>query len=63
MDYFVSKNLVARNIWSQSDTIFFINASAEAEFFLDKAVDLLHFTGKLPADPVEHLFSKVGYAR
>jgi len=52
MDYFVSKHLVVCNIWSQSDTVLFINASAAAEFFLHKAVNWLYSTGKLPADPV-----------
>jgi len=56
MDYFVSKHLIALNIWNQSDTVLFINNSAVAEFFLDKAVDWLYFIGKLPANPMGRLF-------
>ncbi len=41
----------------------FIFAGAAAEFALNKAVDWLYFTGKLPADPIGRLFSTVSYAR
>ncbi|HKP32430.1 MAG TPA: oxygenase MpaB family protein, partial [Chitinophagaceae bacterium] len=34
-----------------------------AEFALNKAVDWLYFTGRLPADPIGRLFSTVTYAR
>src|SRR6185436_11011741 len=50
-------------IWGKSDTILFIFAGAAAEFALNKAVDWLYFTGKLPSDPVGRLFSTVSYAR
>src|SRR6185436_2457495 len=50
-------------IWGKSDTILFIFAGAAAEFALNKAVDWLYFTGKLPADPIGRLFSTVSYAR
>jgi len=40
-----------------------IFAGAAAEFALNKAVDWLYFTGKLPADPLGRLFSTVTYAR
>lgn len=61
--YFVDKNSVVREIWGKSDTILFIFAGASAEFALNKAVDWLYFTGKLPADPLGRLFSTVTYAR
>lgn len=41
----------------------FVFAGAAAEFALNKAVDWLYFTGKLPADPLGRLFSTVQYAR
>ncbi|MFT4155890.1 oxygenase MpaB family protein [Parafilimonas sp.] len=41
----------------------FIFAGSAAEFSLNKAVDWLYFTGKLPADPIGRLFSTVTYAR
>lgn len=63
MENFVDKDSVVRTIWGRSDTILFIFAGAAAEFALNKAVDWLYFTGKLPADPVGRLFSTVSYAR
>jgi len=63
MQYFVEKNSVVRKIWGKSDTVLFIFAGAAAEFALNKAVDWLYFTGKLPADPIARLFSTVSYAR
>ena len=61
--YFVHKDSIVRQIWGKSDTILFIFAGASAEFALNKAVDWLYFTGKLPADPIGRLFSTVSYAR
>lgn len=63
MAYFVSKDSIVRKIWSKGDTILFIFAGASAEFALNKAVDWLYFTGRLPADPLGRLFSTVSYAR
>ena len=60
---FVENDSVVRKIWGKSDTIFFIFAGASAEFALNKAVDWLYFTGKLPSDPLGRLFSTVRYAR
>jgi uncharacterized protein (DUF2236 family) len=63
MEYFVDKHSVVRQIWGKSDTILFIFAGASAEFALNKAVDWLYFTGRLPFDPIGRLFSTVSYAR
>lgn len=63
MEYFVEKSSIVRQIWGKSDTILFIFAGASAEFALNKAVDWLYFTGKLPSDPLGRLFSTVSYAR
>ena len=63
MQYFVEKKSVVRKIWGKSDTVLFIFAGAAAEFALNKAVDWLYFTGKLPSDPIGRLFSTVSYAR
>jgi hypothetical protein len=60
---FVKNDSVVRKIWGKSDTILFIFAGASAEFALNKAVDWLYFTGKLPSDPLGRLFSTVRYAR
>ncbi|THH40489.1 oxygenase MpaB family protein [Neolewinella litorea] len=61
--YFVDRDSIVRRIWGNGDTILFIFAGAAAEFALNKAVDWLYFTGRLPADPMGRLFSTVGYAR
>ncbi|MCF0054995.1 oxygenase MpaB family protein [Dyadobacter sp. CY356] len=63
MKYFVEKSSVVREIWGKADYILFIFAGASAEFALNKAVDWLYFTGRLPADPLGRLFSTVAYAR
>lgn len=61
--FFVAENSIVRTIWGRSDTILFIFAGAAAEFALNKAVDWLYFTGKLPQDPLARLCSTVEYAR
>lgn len=63
MEFFVDKSSIVRKIWGKSDTVLFIFAGAAAEFALNKAVDWLYFTGKLPSDPLGRLFSTVRYAR
>jgi len=63
MLYFVSQNSIVRRIWGRSDTVMLIFAGAAAEFSLNKAVDWLYFTGRLPSDPLGRLFSTVSYAQ
>jgi hypothetical protein len=63
MEFFVDKDSVVRKIWGRSDTVLFVFAGAAAEFALNKAVDWLYYTGKLPADPLKRLFSTVLYSR
>lgn len=63
MKLFVEDNSVVKKIWGKGDTILFIFAGASAEFALNKAVDWLYYTGKLPSDPLGRLFSTVKYAR
>ncbi len=63
MKYFVEKDSIVREIWGKADSILFIFAGPSAEFALNKAVDWLYFTGRLPADPLGRLFSTVSYAR
>lgn len=62
-EYFVEKDSIVREIWGKGDTILFIFAGASSEFALNKAVDWLYFTGRLPADPLGRLFTTVEYAR
>jgi uncharacterized protein (DUF2236 family) len=63
MEFFVKKGSIVREIWGKGDTVLFIFAGSAAEFALNKAVDWLYFTGRLPTDPLGRLFSTVGYAR
>lgn len=61
--FFVDRDSIVRKIWGKADTVLFIFAGAAAEFALNKAVDWLYFTGRLPADPLGRLFSTVTYSR
>jgi uncharacterized protein (DUF2236 family) len=63
MKFFVGPDSIVRKIWGRADTTLFIFAGAAAEFALNKAVDWLYFTGRLPADPLGRLFSTIAYAR
>jgi hypothetical protein len=60
---FVRKGSVVRSIWGDPDLVLLIFAGSAAEFALNKAVDWLFFTGRLPNDPVGRLFSTVRYAQ
>ncbi|MGC4058224.1 MAG: oxygenase MpaB family protein [Chitinophagaceae bacterium] len=59
---FVAQHSVVRKIWGKADIVLFIFAGAAAEFALNKEVDWLYFTGKLPKDPLGRMFSTVTYA-
>ena len=63
MEPFVRPGSIVRTIWGRGDTILLIFAGASAEFALNKSVDWLYFTGRLPADPLGRLFSTVTYAQ
>lgn len=63
MKHFVEEGSIVREIWGKADNILFIFAGSAAEFALNKAVDWLYFTGRLPADPLGRLFSTVAYSR
>jgi len=60
---FVKPGSIVRKIWGDADVILLIFAGSAAEFALNKEVDWLFFTGKLPADPIGRLFSTVRYAQ
>ena len=60
---FVHKNSIVRKIWGNPDLILLIFAGSAAEFALNRAVDWLFFTGKIPRDPIGRLFSTVRYAQ
>lgn len=63
MTYFVDEKSVVRKIWKRTDTVLLIFAGSAAEFALNKAVDWLYYTGKIPTNPLERLFSTVAYAQ
>lgn len=60
---FVARGSVVRKIWGDPEVVLLIFAGSAAEFALNKAVDWLFFTGKIPNDPIGRLFSTVRYAR
>lgn len=63
MKTFVADTSIVKKIWSTTDITLFIFAGASAEFALNKEVDWLYFTGKIPGDPIGRLFSTVKYAQ
>jgi len=63
MSDFVQRGSIVRKIWGNPDLILLIFAGSAAEFALNRAVDWLFFTGKLPRDPIGRLFSTVRYAQ
>ena len=60
---FVAQRSIVRSIWGSSDLILLIFAGAAAEFALNRAVDWLFFTNRIPNDPIGRLFSTVRYAQ
>lgn len=62
-EHFVSPGSIVRTIWGKSDTVLLVFAGSAAEFALNKSVDWLYYTGRLPADPIGRLFSTVTYAQ
>lgn len=63
MKYFVDEKSIVRHIWKNTDTVLLIFAGSAAEFALNKAVDWLYYTAKIPNNPLERLFSTVEYAQ
>ena len=60
---FAAHGSIVRSIWGDADTILFAFAGSAAEFALNRAVDWLNQTGKLPDDPMGRLFSTARFAR
>jgi uncharacterized protein (DUF2236 family) len=60
---FIDTSSIVRRIWSDPDVILLIFAGGAAEFALNRAVDWLFFTNRLPKDPIGRLFSTVHYAQ
>ncbi len=62
MQYFVAQDSIVRVIWGDPDTILLVFAGSAAEFALNRAVDWLFFTGRLPRDPLGRFFETVRFA-
>ena len=60
---FVRQGSVVRKIWGDADMVLLVFAGAAAEFALNRAVDWLFFTGKLPNDPIGRFFVTASYAQ
>ena len=60
---FVTRGSIVRKIWGDTELVLLIFAGSAAEFALNRAVDWLFFTGKIPNDPIGRLFSTVSYAQ
>ena len=60
---FVARGSVVRRVWGDAELVLLVFAGSAAEFALNRAVDWLFFTGKIPNDPVGRLFSTVRYAQ
>ena len=63
MTDFVRGGSIVRRIWGDGDMVLLVFAGSAAEFALNRAVDWLFFTGKLPNDPIGRLFATAGYAQ
>src|SRR5687768_3646991 len=63
MPDFVARGSVVRRIWGNGDIVLLVFAGSAAEFALNRAVDWLFFTGKLPGDPIGRLFATASYAQ
>jgi len=63
MPDFVQKDSIVRRIWGDGDIVLLVFAGSAAEFALNRAVDWLFFTGKIPNDPIGRLFSTARYAQ
>ena len=63
MTDFVDPSSIVRRIWGDGDIVLLVFAGSAAEFALNRAVDWLFFTGKLPGDPIGRLFATAAYAQ
>jgi hypothetical protein len=63
MTDFVRRDSIVRRIWGNADMILLVFAGSAAEFALNRAVDWLFFTGKVPKDPIRRLFATASYSQ
>ena len=60
---FVEAGSIVRRIWGDGDMVLLVFAGSAAEFALNRAVDWLFFTGRLPRDPIGRLFSTAAWSQ
>jgi uncharacterized protein (DUF2236 family) len=60
---FVARDSIVRRIWGDADMVLLVFSGCAAEFALNRAVDWLFFTGKLPRDPIGRFFATASYAQ
>lgn len=60
---FIEPGSIVRRVWGDPDLVLLIFAGGAAEFALNRAVDWLFFTNRLPNDPIGRLFSTVHYSQ
>jgi uncharacterized protein (DUF2236 family) len=63
MKDFVHQGSIVRRIWGDADMVLLVFAGSAAEFALNRAVDWLFFTGKIPGDPIGRLFTTASYSQ
>lgn len=63
MSDFVDQRSIIRTIWSDSELVLLIFAGSAAEFALNRSVDWLFYTNRIPNDPVGRFYSTVAYAQ
>jgi hypothetical protein len=63
MSDFVARDSIVQRIWGDGDMMLLVFAGCAAEFALNRAVDWLFFTGKLPGNPIGRLFATASYAQ
>jgi uncharacterized protein (DUF2236 family) len=60
---FVPETSIVQKVWGNPDLVLLIFAGSAAEFALNRAVDWLFFTGKIPNDPIGRFFSTVQFSQ
>ena len=63
MEPLVRRGSIVRRIWVDVDVVLLVFAGAAAEFALNRAVDWLFVSGRLPRDPLGRLISTARYAQ
>jgi hypothetical protein len=59
----MSYESLTQKIWRHPDCLLIIFAGSSAEFALSPRVDWLFYTGRLPGDPIERMFSTIAYSQ